>query len=283
MGGELANILVVDDDPGVRGYLHRMLTRDGYHVVTAESGEVALEHLTSDVDGQSFDLALIDLKMPGLDGSEVLTMLRQVSPDTAAIVLTAHGSLETAVTALRQGACDYLFKPCKAVEIRESVRAGLHQRQRDLRQREALAQLQAMVSNMQALCDTIEDVPAMLPPFSMPQVNLEPTVASTRFLQQGRWVVDVMRHIITFDGYLLELTPTEFDLLAYIIEESPNAISPKELVREAMGYECAAVEARDVVRTHIYNIRQKIEKATGYRDVLCTVRGVGYTIDAAYL
>lgn len=284
MESTLAKILVVDDDPGVRDYLRRMLTRDGYHVVTVESGEVALEHINAGDNRQAFDLALIDLKMPGIDGTEVLAALRQTSPDTAAIVLTAHGSLETAVTALRQGACDYLFKPCKAVEIRESVQAGLYQRQRDLRQRAALTQLQRMVNNLQAVYDSVDkDVFVTPPPPSVTQVNLEPDVTVSRFLQKGSWVVDVMRHVITFDGHLLELTPTEFDLLAYIIGEAPRVIPPEELAREAMGYACEALDARDAIRTHIYNLRQKIDKATGCKDALHTVRGVGYTIDETYL
>jgi DNA-binding response OmpR family regulator len=277
-----ATILVVDDDPGVRDYLRRMLTRDGYHVATAESGEAALEHVDNDI-GQSFDLALIDLKMPGIDGMEVLAALRRVSPDTAAIVLTAHGSLETAVAALRQGAYDYLFKPCKAVEIRESVQAGLYQRQRDLRQRAALTQLQKMVNNMQAVCDDMGVDVLVTPPSPFAsQVNLESDVPSSRFLQRGRWVVDVMRHVITLDGHLLELTPTEFNLLAYIIGEAPRIISPEELAREAMGYVCDATDARDATRTHIYNLRQKIDKAVGCKDVLRTVRGVGYAIDETH-
>lgn len=119
-----AMILVVDDEAGVRSSLRIMLKHDGYQVTTADSGEAALECIAA----QRFDLALIDLRMKGIGGLEVLSALRQQSPDTAAIVFTAHGSAETAVEALRQGAHDYLFKPCKTDEILESVRTGLLKR-----------------------------------------------------------------------------------------------------------------------------------------------------------
>ena len=104
MPGTEATVLVVDDQPGVRFFLEEVLSEDGYLVVAAESGEEALEHIAT----QRFDAAVIDLIMREVDGIEVLTALKRRAPDTAAIVLTAHGSLETAVEALRQGAHDYL-------------------------------------------------------------------------------------------------------------------------------------------------------------------------------
>ena len=95
-----AKILVVDDEANIRASLKEILARDGYHVITAESGESALALLPT----HEFDLALIDLKLTGIGGIEVLAVLREQSPNTVAIVLTAHASLETAVEALRKGA-----------------------------------------------------------------------------------------------------------------------------------------------------------------------------------
>lgn len=120
-----AKILVVDDDPLIRKHLQTVLTHEGYQVATAESGEAALEKLAAD----TFDVALLDIKMPGVDGMEVLARLRHDSPGTIAIILTGHATLETVFEALRQGAHDYLFKPCRASELRESVKEGLRRRQ----------------------------------------------------------------------------------------------------------------------------------------------------------
>jgi signal transduction histidine kinase len=126
-----AKILVVDDEPGIRYFLEETLRDAGYHVVSAESGKMALDL----VSREDFDVALLDLKMNGIGGLEVLAVLRQQSPDTVAIVLTAHGSTKTAIEALRQGVYDYLLKPCDPQQLRESVRTGLDKRQQELQER----------------------------------------------------------------------------------------------------------------------------------------------------
>lgn len=261
-----ARILVVDDDPGVRFFLEEVLTRDGHRVVAVEDGKAALEQVTF----QEFDLALIDLRLSDMGGMEVLAALRDRSPGTVVIVLTGHASLETAVEALRRGAHDYLFKPCKTVELRESVRAGLLKRQRERGQQELLAHLQS-------LTDLLEEM-GLATPQQIVAETTSPTEGRGRFLQRGGLIVDIARHTITLDGHILALSPTEFDLLAYLISEAPRVVSPQELVREVQGYESEPWEARDTVRSYIYRIRQKIKSATGRTDVIRTVRGVGYTI-----
>jgi DNA-binding NtrC family response regulator len=131
-----AKILVVDDDELIRSYLDQVLTHDGHLVWAAESGEAAL----AQVAAQEFDLALLDLKMDGIGGMEVLAALRQQWPDTIVILLTGHPTLETVFEALRQGAYDYMFKPCRIPELRESVCKGLAQRRQLLQQRESSAE-----------------------------------------------------------------------------------------------------------------------------------------------
>ena len=122
----IIKVLVVDDEANIRASLKEMLTRDGHQVVTVDSGEAALALISGTT--QAFDVVLIDLKMKGIGGIKVLKALRQQSPDTVAIVLTAHASLGTAVEAVRHGAHDYLFKPCKPTELRESIRRGSQNR-----------------------------------------------------------------------------------------------------------------------------------------------------------
>lgn len=276
-----ANILVVDDELGIRLFLEETLTRDGHQVVAVESGEEALVR----VENETFDLALLDLKLKGINGMEVLAAMRQQSPDTAVIILTAHATLETAVEALRQGATDYLFKPCKTVQLRESVRKGLLDRQRQLRQRKLLHQLeQHLTSELEDIRATIGERPALSTPAPVEQplevlpVEAESAEEQRRFLQRGGLIVDFLSHIITLDGNLLELSPTEFDLLAYLISEAPRVISPQELVREVQGYASEVWEASDTVRQHVYKIRQKAKEASGEIDPIRTVRGVGYSV-----
>jgi DNA-binding response OmpR family regulator len=279
-----ARILVVDDEAGVRFFLEEILTRDGHQVMAVDSGEAALECIKT----QDFDLALIDLKMRGIGGMEVLIRLRRRSPETAVIVLTAHASLDTAVQALREGAHDYLFKPCKTVELRESVRTGLLKHQLELRQHELLSQLEhSLARSLEEIRATGVGEPvgarsASAEPGRMQHPHAEPATETAdehaRFLEHGRLIVDFMRHVITLDGCLLELSPTEFDLLAYLASEAPRVISPQELVREVQGYENEAWEARDMVRYHVYRIRRKMKAAAGDAAVIRTVRGVGYTV-----
>jgi DNA-binding response OmpR family regulator len=268
-------VLVVDDEPNIRFFLKRVLTRDGHQVTAVESGEEALNL----VQAEEFDLALLDLKLKGIGGMDVLERLHHYSPGTAVIVLTGYASLDTAVEALRHGAHDYLFKPAKTVELRQSVRTALLKRQRD-RQR------QALISHLErSLSSTLEEIRSTAsspveprPPEPLPELEM-PTDDEGRFLRRGPWRVDMMRHIITLDGQLLELTPTEFDLLAYMVGEAPRVISHQELVAEVQGYESEPWEASDTVRYHVYNIRSKLKDATGRTGLIRTVRGVGYAVD----
>lgn len=275
-------ILVVDDEESIRFFLKELLERDGYEVVAADSGEVALKY----IEREEFDLALIDLKMRGISGTDVLKVLHAQAPDTVVIMLTGHGSLESAVEALRQGAHDYLFKPCKTIELRESIRVGLLNRRQKKKQRELLWQLeQHLSSTLDGVRATIQEVgaplcapPARVTPPAVASLEQQPSAEQKRFLQYGSLIVDLTRHVITMDARLLELSPTEFDVFAYLISEAPRVISPQELLHEAQGYTAEVWEARDIVRYHIYRIRQKVKEATGRADVVQTVRGVGYTV-----
>lgn len=271
----MARILAVDDDHAIRFFMEELLTRDGHEATVVSSGEAALPLLET----TEFDLALIDLRLEGMSGTELLAILRQQAPDTVVIMLTGHGTLESAVEALRQGAHDYLFKPCKTTELRESIRRGLLKRQQKLAQRALLQQLeQQLRTTLQDVYTALGDTAAapasaltLMPPAA------ELPEAEGRFLQQAGVIVDVMRHVITVEGQLLEASPTEFALLAYLIREAPRVVSPPELVREIQGYESSPWEARNLIRYYIYRLRQKIKALSG-RDLIETVRGVGYTI-----
>lgn len=276
-----AKILVVDDEPGIRLIMEDTLTLDGHEVTTAESGETALDLVAQ----QNFDLALLDLVLPGMSGMEVLVALRQQAPDTVVILLTAHASLDTAVEALREGAHDYLFKPCKTVELRQSVRQGLLKRQRILEQRRLLSKLEQHLSELSQLrlllaedSDNIStpasDLAQLMTPITAPYSE------QGRFLHYGSLIVDFSQHVIILQGQLLELSPTEFNVMAYLANEAPRVVSPQELLREVQGYDSDLWEAREMVRQYIFSIRQKIKEATGLSDTIRTVRGIGYTVNS---
>jgi len=107
-------VLVVDDEEPVMLTIQGILELDGYAVTTTSSGEHALELLGT----QPFDVLLADLRLDDMEGIDLLREARRQSPDIVPIMLTGYASLETAVQALREGAYDYLFKPCDVAELR---------------------------------------------------------------------------------------------------------------------------------------------------------------------
>ena len=120
-----ASILVVDDEPAIQDILTWALSAEGYRVATAGSGEEAL----SRVEREDFDVIVTDIVMPGLDGLEVLERSRMLNPRAAVIVMTAYAALETAITALRRGASDYLEKPFSVDLLKERVQSLLQYRE----------------------------------------------------------------------------------------------------------------------------------------------------------
>ena len=121
----MARILVTDDEEGIRSFVAEALAADGHAVAQAADGNEALRKLAE----RGFDLLLTDLKMPGLDGMSLLRKVRAEQPELEVIVLTAHGTVDTAVEAMKLGALDYLQKPvgCPA-ELRLLVSRALERR-----------------------------------------------------------------------------------------------------------------------------------------------------------
>lgn len=114
---EKKKILVVDDEKNIRLTLARALDSPKLSVLTAGDGEEALQRLTE----TDFSLVLLDLKLPGIDGLEVLHRIRTRSPELPVIMITAHGSIESAVAAMKAGAVDFLRKPFSLDEVRSLV------------------------------------------------------------------------------------------------------------------------------------------------------------------
>ncbi|MBI4250980.1 MAG: sigma-54-dependent Fis family transcriptional regulator [Candidatus Tectomicrobia bacterium] len=120
-----ASILVVDDEERVRTLLARLLGEEGYHVASAASAEEALHEL----EGGSHDVVLTDLMMPGMSGLELLEEIRRGHPETSVILVTAHGTVDSAVEAMRKGAFHYVCKPFKLDEVRIIVQRAIEESQ----------------------------------------------------------------------------------------------------------------------------------------------------------
>src|SRR3989304_8925606 len=111
---EKSKILVVDDEPGMRTFLEIILRKEGYSVETASDGTKAPVKINNNV----FDLAILDMLMPVMNGIEVLKRIIEKSPETTVIIITAFASHETAIEAMKLGAYDYITKPFKIDEIK---------------------------------------------------------------------------------------------------------------------------------------------------------------------
>ena len=138
-----ANILIVDDEAVVRDSLGKWLAEEGYAVDTASTAREALLKLP----GERWDLALLDIKMPGMDGLELERKIREVHPEIIIIIMTGYASVETAVQALKDGAYDYITKPFDPDDLTHVIHKALEHfrmKQENLKMRESLDEIQAV-------------------------------------------------------------------------------------------------------------------------------------------
>jgi len=138
----VAHILVVDDEQSMQEFLEILLQREGHDVVRCGSASEALIAL----ENNDFDLLISDIRMPGISGLELLERARELAPETLVVLITAHGSTESAVEAMKHGAYDYLTKPCSVDEIRLVVEKALEKQNLSCENQRLRRQLQEHTS-----------------------------------------------------------------------------------------------------------------------------------------
>jgi DNA-binding response OmpR family regulator len=256
-----ATILVVDDERAVRMMLEAALRAQGYRVQSAGSGTDARDRLA----GEEYDLVLLDLQLGDTDGIEILREIKQDWPATEVILLTAHGSINSAISALRHGAFDYLLKPAQVNDIRERVERGLEQR-RTAQQRSEL--LQRISDSARALGMIETGVTGQSP--ALP--------ANSDRIEVGPLLLDLRRHGASLGHQVLSLTRTEFALLTALAQQPDTALSYSTLSEAVYGRAQPEDEARALLRPHIARLRHKIE-STGITGVaLVSIRSMGYML-----
>lgn len=264
-----AKVLVVDDEQPVRVTLKEVLSREGYVVLTASSGQEALQ-LMGDM---AVDLVMVDLKMEGMDGLTLIEEIKQQWPATVLIILTGYATLESALKALRCGAHDYLLKPSGPEDIKRSVREGLEKRWRETRRKDLLAQIEAGVRE---LTEALPPRTARGPEASRDATPVPPE--SPLPLKVGKLAIDVQKHMATLNGKPLNLTPVEFGTLTHLAREAGRVVACAALVRAVQGYDCYEQEARTIMKTHIRHLRQKLESDPSNPEYILNVRGMGYML-----
>jgi DNA-binding response OmpR family regulator len=233
--------LVADDEERIRFFLTETLERVGHDVTAVGSGDEALDRLQDD----SFDLAILDLKLGGtVDGQRILEAIRWRWPSTVVIMLTAHGSLESAMEAIDEGVDGYLLKPVRPAEVRQAIEEAFYRR----RKRQEARQ-------------TEEE--------------------EGQILERGPFRVDLQRHEASFREQSLGLSAREFELLVYLMRRAPEVVGPKELVEVVREYEPDHTgEAREIIKWYIYRLRKKVEPNPSEPRYIVNVRGVGYRFAA---
>lgn len=275
---DTAHILVVDDEGPNRYSVSKTLQRVGYLVAEAASGEEALEVMKT----QTFDVVLTDIRMPGLDGVELLRRIKEEAPDAIVILMTGYASLGTAVEALRLGAHDYLIKPSSSQDIRQSVARGVERARNLARRRKLLDTIKKDVFELtRADADAIRagfDSGLGVDSDSLRYQDRMQDIGGGNTMQLGPLTVYPGRYQISVGDKPIDLTPTEFDLLLYLAAHRGRVVPCHELVREVRGYAVDEAEAREVIRPHVSNLRRKLKDAGRDADLIVNVRGIGYRL-----
>jgi DNA-binding response OmpR family regulator len=239
---EQTRTLVVDDEAGIRFFLEGALQEIGHSVVSVSSGEEALDQLRD----ARFDLIMLDLMLGGqIDGMRVLESVKWRWPTTVVVILTAHGSLDSSLAAIREGVDGYLLKPVEPEELWQVVEGALKRQSK-------LAQAHAQ-----------------------PELDEE----KRQILQAGPFTVDLEKQMATMAGQLLDLNASEFTLLAHLMQNAYRVVPPPELVEVVRGYKCNHLnEARQIIKWYIHSLRQKVEPDPSQPRYILTVRGMGYRL-----
>lgn len=270
MGQGPAHILVVDDEEPIRLTMSDLLRRRGYEVTTAENGEAALALIHQ----RPFDLLLLDLKMPGLSGIDVARRARERQPDAAIMILTGHGSLDSALDSMHLGVFDYMLKTAGPPEVLERVAAALTQQQEARRRQQLLTTLQSVVGELGGGAAPQGDGPA-------PAVAGHAAQPAESWVTVGDLQISTWNQTVRRGDQLLNLTPTEFRILVCLAQQAGQVMSYQQIVQCAQGYSADAIEAAELVKPHMYHLRQKIEPDPSNPRYILTVRGTGYLLTAS--
>lgn len=198
-----------------------------------------------------------------MDGIEVMHRARQMHPDLAIIVLTAHASVESAIAAVKSDAADYLFKPVDIDDLAATVSRALQERAERRRR--------------QHLLDMIGEAVGVL---RQPESPATPAPTSPeRFLRAGPLMLDCQKRLAMVEddpARTVELTEGEAAVLAALMERPNQVLSWSQLARAVTGHDLDKWEAQGLVRPCIHRLRRKIEVTPGAPRLIRTVRGRGY-------
>ncbi|MBD1379888.1 response regulator transcription factor [Metabacillus arenae] len=222
-------VLIIEDETKIARIIKLELEHEGYKVETAETGITGLEKFSN----EQWDLVLLDIMIPKLNGMEVLRRIRASGDMTPIILLTARDSIPDKVSGLDHGANDYITKPFQIEELLARIRACLR-----------INQMMEKKADEQIL-----------------------TIADLK--------VDKKTRIVTRDSTNIELTPREFDLLIFLIQNQNQVLNREQILTHVWGFDYYG--GTNVVDVYIMYLRKKIDDSF-HSPLIHTVRRVGYVI-----
>lgn len=261
------HILIVDDEANLRKTVASILQRAGFQVTTAGNAREALALLS----GHRFDLVFMDIRMPDMNGLDALKSVHGTYPQLPVILFTGQPDINSAVSALRHGAIDYLQKPLRPEMLIERAKTALAKLELERRRREIQAQIETLQAELKSLENSEEPKPPA-PAGGTPEPE-------KRYLKRGNLTLDLhTRRVDTGSQKSIFLPPTSFDYLLALVRHAPNVVDYQTLVAEAQGYQASPREAQELVKWHIHHIRQAIEPDISHPTYVINVRGSGYRL-----
>jgi DNA-binding response OmpR family regulator len=254
---EPAQILVVDGNDRARRARCELLEGHAYRCVGAASSATALEQLTR----QQFDLILIDLELSGTSGMPVAQQARQVQPDAKIILLTAHGTFESALESMHLGVFDYLLKTECPSAMLARIDDAIATRREERRKRRLLTTIQAAIQELSAGTD------------SEPRQSSELHSIVVGPLQISPW-----RHSVRIGDREVRLTSTELHVLACLAQRAGQPLTYQQIAHAGLSSDVSSEQAAELIKPHIYHLRQKLEQDPSNPHYILTVRGVGYLL-----
>jgi DNA-binding response OmpR family regulator len=254
-----SKILLIDDDPNLLESLGEVLREEGYQVGAAASGEEGLDALKQ----ESFDLVLLDIRLPGLDGEVIMREIYNYYPETVMIIISGYGSLESAITAIRLGVKDYFIKPYQVEELLEAVNRGLTDKETRVRK-------EVLINQLAASLEQLKDLEGIR--------GAELPARRVMTLPTGI-MVDLERREIWRGNERVSLTPTESNLLGIFLDNRARVLSHEELVLLVQGIQVGDEEAPEILRPMVSRLRKKLAVFPNTEHWISNVRGIGYTFD----
>lgn len=240
-------ILVIDDDQIARMLILKVLQMRDYEAFALEDSKKALETLHQ----KKWDLLILDINLSGIKGTEVIKQAREMDENLKIVILTSHGTLDTAIQAIHYKVYDYMLKPALPRDILKSLDEAL-------REPECI---KISVNNKVPIRATIEPVGV---------INID-----------NKYFYDSSKRRVRAGTQVVNLTQTENTIFAYLAEFKNRVVSHEELVEYAYGYKLTKVEAAKMLRPVISRIRTKFFDFGPKEEIIQNVRGKGYLVESS--